>query len=70
MKARGNQPSGGEDMYSSAQWHAPMHERTHAYHKKSTIWKKLAVSVAAVATASGGVTVTAAAAQAATNRDS
>ena len=70
MKARGNQPSGGEDMYSSAQWHAPMHERTHAYHKKSTIWKKLAVSVAAVATAIGGVTVTASAAQAATNRDS
>ena len=70
MKARGNQPDGGEDMYSSTHWNAPSHERTHAYHKKNTIWKKLAVSVAAVATAIGGVTVTASAAQASTNRDS
>ncbi|MBW3095646.1 hypothetical protein KIH75_09975, partial [Bifidobacterium sp. 64T4] len=57
-------------MYSSSHWNAPSHERTHAYHKKSGFWKKLAVSVAAVATAIGGVTVTASAAQAATNRDS
>ena len=70
MKARGNQPDGREDMYSSTHWHAPMHEKIHAYHKKNTIWKKLAVSVAAVATAIGGVTVTTSAAQAATNRDS
>ena len=58
MKARGNQPDGREDMYSSTHWHAPTHEKIHAYHKKNTIWKKLAVSVAAVATAIGGVTVT------------
>ena len=70
MKVRGNQSDGGEDMYSSTHWHAPTHEKTHAYHKKNTIWKKLAVSVAAVATAIGGVTVTTSAAQAATNRDS
>ena len=70
MKARGNQPDGREDMYSSTHWHAPTHEKIHAYHKKNTIWKKLAVSVAAVATAIGGVTVTTSAAQAATNRDS
>ena len=70
MKARGNQPDGKEDMYSSTHWHAPTHEKIHAYHKKNTIWKKLAVSVAAVATAIGGVTVTTSAAQAATNRDS
>ena len=70
MKARGNQPDGREDMHSSTHWHAPTHEKIHAYHKKNTIWKKLAVSVAAVATAIGGVTVTTSAAQAATNRDS
>ena len=57
-------------MYSSTHWHAPTHEKVHAYHKKNTIWKKLAISVAAVATAIGGVTVTTSAAQAATNRDS
>ena len=70
MKARGNQPDGREDMHSSTHWHATTHEKIHAYHKKNTIWKKLAVSVAAVATAIGGVTVTTSAAQAATNRDS
>ena len=70
MKARGNQPDGREDMHSSTHWHAPTHEKIRAYHKKNTIWKKLAVSVAAVATAIGGVTVTTSAAQAATNRDS
>ena len=57
-------------MYSSTRWNTPSHEKTHAYRKKNTIWKKLAVSLAAVATAIGGVTVTTTAAQAATNRDS